>query len=257
MRTWETQRAEWERLPVDDLGEYQTGPELDLMSDFELRVWTGKFERVRYTGWRNCGNLWRQHMGLDECHGRVLDYGSGCGIEALQYARSGNQVSLADINSGSLAFAQRVLHVHGYQAQSAVVVEEPGLLPSVPDGWFDMVVMNGVLHHIPDPLPSVTEVHRVLRPGGQFRVMVYTDMYWRLVTGSEPPEDVEGHPQRELFVRATDPVGDWADWYDGDRLQSRFGALLPLQDWQYIGFSADGLPQGQGRFGIGIMEKPR
>ena len=38
---------------------------------------------------------------------------------------------------------------------------------------FDVVYSNGVLHHTPDTEGAVREVHRVLRPGGVAKVMLY------------------------------------------------------------------------------------
>ena len=38
---------------------------------------------------------------------------------------------------------------------------------------FDVTYSNGVLHHTPDTARSVRELHRVLRPGGLARVMLY------------------------------------------------------------------------------------
>ena len=36
-----------------------------------------------------------------------------------------------------------------------------------------MVYSNGVLHHTPDTAGAISEVHRVLRPGGMAKVMLY------------------------------------------------------------------------------------
>ncbi|MFQ5691235.1 MAG: class I SAM-dependent methyltransferase, partial [Gemmatimonadota bacterium] len=41
------------------------------------------------------------------------------------------------------------------------------------DASFDIVYSWGVLHHTPDVVKAVQQVHRVLRPGGCARVMVY------------------------------------------------------------------------------------
>jgi ubiquinone/menaquinone biosynthesis C-methylase UbiE len=38
---------------------------------------------------------------------------------------------------------------------------------------FDVVYSNGVLHHTPDTAGAIREVHRVLRPGGTAKVMLY------------------------------------------------------------------------------------
>ena len=38
---------------------------------------------------------------------------------------------------------------------------------------FDVVYSNGVLHHTPDTAGAIREVHRVLRPGGVAKIMLY------------------------------------------------------------------------------------
>jgi ubiquinone/menaquinone biosynthesis C-methylase UbiE len=52
------------------------------------------------------------------------------------------------------------------------VVADAEALPFSSDS-FDMVYSNGVIHHTPDTAATVREIHRVVRPGGQARVMVY------------------------------------------------------------------------------------
>lgn len=42
-----------------------------------------------------------------------------------------------------------------------------------PDGHFDYYYSFGVLHHAADTAACVAEAHRILRPGGQARVMLY------------------------------------------------------------------------------------
>ena len=36
-----------------------------------------------------------------------------------------------------------------------------------PDGYFDCVTMLAVIEHVPDPKPMLSEIHRVLAPGGR------------------------------------------------------------------------------------------
>ena len=41
------------------------------------------------------------------------------------------------------------------------------------DDTFDMVFSHGVLHHVPDIKQAQSEIHRVLRPGGELVIMLY------------------------------------------------------------------------------------
>jgi SAM-dependent methyltransferase len=50
---------------------------------------------------------------------------------------------------------------------------------SFKDGEFDLVYSWGVIHHSPDTARAVCEIHRVLKPGGVARVMIYHK--WSLV----------------------------------------------------------------------------
>jgi SAM-dependent methyltransferase len=42
-----------------------------------------------------------------------------------------------------------------------------------PENSFDLVYSWGVLHHSPDTAKAVAEVHRVLKPGGEAKIMIY------------------------------------------------------------------------------------
>jgi 2-polyprenyl-3-methyl-5-hydroxy-6-metoxy-1,4-benzoquinol methylase len=91
-------RELWRRIPVDDVG-YLTAEELLARSDTDLRTLIDRMEQTRYSGWRNHEGRWRDILGLDTTSGKtVLDYGCGVGLEALQYARAGNDVVVADLH---------------------------------------------------------------------------------------------------------------------------------------------------------------
>jgi ubiquinone/menaquinone biosynthesis C-methylase UbiE len=41
------------------------------------------------------------------------------------------------------------------------------------DDSFDMVFSHGGLHHVPEIKQAQSEIHRVLRPGGELVIMMY------------------------------------------------------------------------------------
>lgn len=182
----------WVRLPVDDIG-YLPPSTVLKQTDRQLRDWVKRFEARRYGGWRNDRNLWRTTLGLDTTHGKhVIDYGCGFGIEALQFAKAGNTVTLFDLTDQGLEAAQRVLSVHGYEADTTT-----GPLPQA-----DIFYANGSLHHTPLLAGILADA-----PCREARLMVYSDRAF-----NDTRDNLGG------FVRAMDEVGDYADWYTPESL---------------------------------------
>lgn len=228
--TFASRVREWSNPPVDDVGYISSANLLKLRED-DLLDLVRRFEESRYLGWRNYENRWREVLGLDSTHDKVvLDYGCGVGIEALQYARAGNDVVIADISRNNVRLAMRVLELEGFQVGAFYITEDipvNGLF-----GKFDVIHCAGVLHHIPDPVPVVTEMARQMNDDGELRLMVYSDEAWRIATDSEPPDEVLEHPRFNRFWTHWDAVGGYADWYDRERLEDRFGHLFSVERYE-------------------------
>jgi SAM-dependent methyltransferase len=94
----------------------------------------------------------------------VLDYGCGTGssIPFLIESFGPDRVTGIDVSEGSLAVARREL---GSDRVGFATVE--GFQP---DGSYDLVLCNGVFHHIPvaERASAVATIRRALRPGGVF-----------------------------------------------------------------------------------------
>lgn len=158
----------------------------------------------------------------------------GWGLEALEFARAGNRVSLADLSPVNLQLAERVLGLFGFVPD--YVFEISDKFPFINNKTsFDIFYCNGVLHHIPWARDVMCVAHDlVLRLGGEVRLMLYSDIGWRIATNSVPPENVTSHPKFEKFVRHFDAVGDYADWYNSAKLKSRFGDLFNVVRCEYL-----------------------
>ncbi len=232
-------RELWRRIPVDDVG-YFTAEELLGYRDDDLRALVARMGQARYLGWRNHQGRWRDVLGLDVTRGKtVLDYGCGIGLEACQYAAAGNRVTVADLHPATVELALRVLGFFAYGAHpdpmGAVIGPDGDLDPPFPAGFFDVVHMSGVLHHIPDPAPVLAHCRRWLKTRGQLRLLVYSDRAWRQVTGTDPPDQVAGHPEADRFASYMDMAGGYADWYDPARLAHRTEDLFRISRCEYVG----------------------
>lgn len=229
------QRRSWANPPVDDVG-YLPSEELLEKTDEELVELIQTMWRARYYGWRNYENLWRDVMGLDDTHDSVvLDYGCGVGLESLEYARMGNEIYVADIAPDNVKLAQRVLKAFGHEAADAYEIQGRSPFIHEIDGeQLDVIHCSGVLHHIPKPVPVVAKMASWLVPDGELRLMLYSEIAWELATARVPPEVVTDDPGFKTFVQAMDGVGGYADWYNRERLQSRFGEWFRLERFEYL-----------------------
>jgi ubiquinone/menaquinone biosynthesis C-methylase UbiE len=101
----------------------------------------------------------------------VLEIGVGMGADHLEWAKSGPK-SLRGIDLTGRAAELTRARLAFYGIVSEVQVGDAEALPFV-DNSFDLVFSYGVLHHTPETAQAIREVHRVLRPGGMCRVMIY------------------------------------------------------------------------------------
>jgi ubiquinone/menaquinone biosynthesis C-methylase UbiE len=101
----------------------------------------------------------------------VLEIGVGMGADHLEWARSGpHYLAGIDLTPRAVDWTARRLAGHGLTSDLREADAER--LP-FPGGSFDIVYSWGVLHHSPDTARAFREAHRVLRPGGTLRAMIY------------------------------------------------------------------------------------
>jgi SAM-dependent methyltransferase len=100
----------------------------------------------------------------------VLELGCGIATDGLQFVRAGARYTGMDFSPTALGLARECAEREGRAARFI-----HGSITELPfeDACFDLVYSNGVIHHIPQTKQIVSEMHRVLRPGGTAIVMVY------------------------------------------------------------------------------------
>jgi SAM-dependent methyltransferase len=115
---------------------------------------------------------------------RALDIGCGGGRHTVLLAESGFAVDAVDISEEGLAHTRATLHAAGLDATLGVAS-----MTSLPFGadTFDAAVSFGVFYYgtADEGRAAVSELHRVLRPGGRAFVVVRTRDDYRYGKGEE------------------------------------------------------------------------
>lgn len=109
---------------------------------------------------------------FSEGRGReVLEVGVGMGADHLRWAQQDPKRLIGiDLTPRAVRFTGSRLRQHGLRPE--LLIGNAELLPFA-DNSFDIVYSWGVLHHTPRTEMAIAEVYRVLRPGGQARIMIY------------------------------------------------------------------------------------
>ncbi|QDV33514.1 class I SAM-dependent methyltransferase [Tautonia plasticadhaerens] len=99
--------------------------------------------------------------------GEWLDVGTGTALIPIALCRAAQNVRLVavDLAEYMLALARSNVERAGLTDRIRLDrVDAKGL--TYPDGSFEAVLSNSIVHHVPDPLPALAEMARLVAPGG-------------------------------------------------------------------------------------------
>jgi SAM-dependent methyltransferase len=102
----------------------------------------------------------------------LLDVGTGSGRHSYWASQLGARVAAVDLGA-SIDVARANL------PRDALTVEADAEDLPFSEGTFDLVMLIGVLHHLPDPRGALISVSRRARPGGLVRLYLYWQPPWR------------------------------------------------------------------------------
>jgi SAM-dependent methyltransferase len=101
---------------------------------------------------------------------KVIEIGCGMGTMAMHWAMKGARIHAADLNPRAVEQTSQRLRLLNLPGQ---VIQVDGNVLPFEDASFDYAYSWGVLHHSPDLGRSMKELMRVVRPGGEFGIMLY------------------------------------------------------------------------------------
>lgn len=116
--------------------------------------------------------------------GRVLDVGCGPGRLDVRLCVMAPSLEVTGVDIDPLMVERAAFHAAdaGVSGRVRFEVGDVGALP-LGDGEFDQVVSTLSLHHWADPLQGLSEIHRVLKPGGEARIYDVPDRVRQFVHG--------------------------------------------------------------------------
>jgi SAM-dependent methyltransferase len=161
--------------------------------------------------------------------GQLLEVGSGFGYLLAKFREEGWAVTGCDPWKAACTFAR---NTHGIDAKPTIL-EDAGIA----DETFDVVILNHVIEHMTDPLQSLREINRVLKPGGHLVIETprYDTLMFKLLGRRERSVSCDGHiyfftseSLEKLYNRAG--FQKTKLWYTGrtlslERLMWNFGVM--------------------------------
>ncbi|HEX9757514.1 MAG TPA: class I SAM-dependent methyltransferase [Nitrospiria bacterium] len=163
-----------------------------------MKQQTPKFDPVKYKEttreqWQTAAEAWHRwgpvlNKGLGQATelmldmagvkegSQVLDIAAGAGEQTLTAARrveSRGSILATDISSNILQFAASVAREEGISNVKTQVMEGEDL-SALPESSFDAVISRVGLIYFPDQQKALTDIRRVLKPGGRVAAIVYS-----------------------------------------------------------------------------------
>lgn len=113
---------------------------------------------------------------------KTLEIGFGMGTDHLALARQGAELYGIDLTQRHHDITKRRFEL--YNKHTELTLGDAENLP-YEDNFFDFIYSFGVVHHTPNTEKVISEIHRVLKPGGRCWITVYHKnsiyFYWTIV----------------------------------------------------------------------------
>ncbi|HEV3229009.1 MAG TPA: methyltransferase domain-containing protein [Solirubrobacteraceae bacterium] len=127
------------------------------------RVFAAGYDRFT-AGAERAGLAQRRHALLEPLRGRVIEIGGGTGANLEHYPPGLEELIITEPEPPMARRLKQRVHASALPAR---VVQAPAEHLPFPDNSFDFAVSTLVLCTVDDPVQALSELHRVLRPGGE------------------------------------------------------------------------------------------
>lgn len=109
---------------------------------------------------------------------RVLEIGVGAGSDFLNWVRYAAEAKGIDLTVSAIKLTKERLDLNNIPPSRYSLTVGDAEMLQYEDDYFEIVYSWGVLHHTPDTERALSEAFRVLKRGGELKVMVYHVQSW-------------------------------------------------------------------------------
>tara|TARA_B100000989_G_C19497794_1_gene452863 strand:- start:161 stop:967 length:807 start_codon:yes stop_codon:yes gene_type:complete len=100
----------------------------------------------------------------------VLEIGVGLGADHKHIVKQGYKTYGIDLTQRAIDHTKNRLFQEKLTSNLSIGNAEN---LKFPDNFFNGIYSWGVIHHSPNPIKAISEIHRVLKPGGTLKIMLY------------------------------------------------------------------------------------
>jgi len=131
----------------------------------------------------------------------VLEVGCGIGTAAQSFIENGAIYTGIDLSDKSVELANKRLKI--FNLKGTIYKSNIEELDNVNDTQFDLIYSFGVLHHTPNIEKSIKNIYNMLKPGGEFKLMLYAKNSWKyfeIIEGLDQYEAQSGVPIANVYT---------------------------------------------------------
>jgi len=164
-----------------EIASWQDDPNWDIEVERPQRFDKERLQVRDYAGSRALLNR------LHPARGKLVEVGSSLGFLLAAFREDGWDVTGVEPDPHTSRYANRKMCIKTINATLEAA--------ALPDSSVDAVIMLHVIEHVPDPVATLREIHRILKPGGHLILETprYDTLMFRLLGKRERSLSCDGH----------------------------------------------------------------